>query len=95
MNTATINNTLEPHVPETAFGKWFLQTETWSIEVLEVAMKDLERLIPDRRRVLKNRQNWTRHPFRRCFFANKKSLEKNRRIFMLSKVSCKPNSVCL
>lgn len=48
MNTTTLQTTLEPHVPETAFGKWFLQTETWVIEVLEVAMKDLERLIPDR-----------------------------------------------
>lgn len=48
MNTTTLHTTLEPHVPETAFGKWFLQTETWVYEVLEVAMKDLERLIPDR-----------------------------------------------
>jgi ubiquinone/menaquinone biosynthesis C-methylase UbiE len=48
MNTATIENKLEPHVPETAFGKWFLRTETWVYEVLEVAIKDLERLIPDR-----------------------------------------------
>jgi ubiquinone/menaquinone biosynthesis C-methylase UbiE len=48
MNTTTLQSTLEPHVPETAFGKWFLQTETWVYEVLEVAMKDLERLIPDR-----------------------------------------------
>jgi len=48
MNTATMNTSLEPFVPETAFGKWFLQTETWSIKVLEVAMQDLDRLIPDR-----------------------------------------------
>jgi ubiquinone/menaquinone biosynthesis C-methylase UbiE len=48
MNTLTSNQTLEPHVPETAFGKWFLQTETWVIEVLEVAVTDLDRLIPDR-----------------------------------------------
>jgi SAM-dependent methyltransferase len=48
MNTATIENKLEPHVPETAFGKWFLQTETWVYEVLDVAINDLERLIPDR-----------------------------------------------
>ncbi len=38
-----------PHVPETAFGKWFLHTETWTVHVLERALRDLERLIPDRR----------------------------------------------
>ncbi|MGZ3238500.1 MAG: class I SAM-dependent methyltransferase [Burkholderiaceae bacterium] len=48
MNTATFENKLEPHVPETAFGKWFLQTETWVDRVLEVAISDLERLIPNR-----------------------------------------------
>jgi len=37
------------HVPETAFGKWFLQTQTWTSHVLEPAFKDLERLIPHRR----------------------------------------------
>lgn len=41
----------EPHVPETAFGKWFLKTETWTVHVLERALKDLERLIPDRQDV--------------------------------------------
>jgi ubiquinone/menaquinone biosynthesis C-methylase UbiE len=40
---------LHPHVPETAFGKWFLRTETWTVHVLERALRDLERLIPDRR----------------------------------------------
>jgi ubiquinone/menaquinone biosynthesis C-methylase UbiE len=34
------------HVPETAFGKWFLKTETWRIHVLERAIADLVRLIP-------------------------------------------------
>ncbi|MGZ5818227.1 MAG: class I SAM-dependent methyltransferase [Burkholderiaceae bacterium] len=48
MNIATLENKLEPHVPETAFGKWFLQTETWVYEVLEVAISDLDRLIPER-----------------------------------------------
>jgi ubiquinone/menaquinone biosynthesis C-methylase UbiE len=48
MNTTTLENKLEPHVPETAFGKWFLRTETWVYEVLEVAISDLDRLIPDR-----------------------------------------------
>jgi ubiquinone/menaquinone biosynthesis C-methylase UbiE len=34
------------HVPETAFGLWFLRTETWTHHVLEVALADLESLIP-------------------------------------------------
>lgn len=34
------------HVPETAFGKWFLQTETWTVHVLERALADLQRLMP-------------------------------------------------
>ncbi|OWY30433.1 class I SAM-dependent methyltransferase [Herbaspirillum robiniae] len=37
------------HVPETAFGIWFLRTPTWTLHVLERAIKDLERLIPARR----------------------------------------------
>ena len=37
------------HVPETRFGIWFLNTETWAIHVLRRAVDDLERLIPDRR----------------------------------------------
>jgi ubiquinone/menaquinone biosynthesis C-methylase UbiE len=36
----------EPHVPETAFGKWFLRTETWTVHVLERALSDLRRLMP-------------------------------------------------
>ena len=36
----------EPHVPETAFGKWFLRTETWTVHVLERALKDLQRMMP-------------------------------------------------
>lgn len=40
---------VDPHVPETAFGKWFLKTDTWTVHVLERAMKDLERLLPQRR----------------------------------------------
>lgn len=36
------------HVPETAFGKWFLKTETWRVHVLERAVADLVRLIPQR-----------------------------------------------
>jgi len=39
---------VEPHVPETAFGKWFLQTNTWTVHVLDRALNDLERLIPER-----------------------------------------------
>ncbi len=37
------------HIPETAFGDWFLQTRTWDVHVLEVALRDLERMIPARR----------------------------------------------
>ncbi|WP_044530937.1 class I SAM-dependent methyltransferase [Herbaspirillum sp. B65] len=40
---------LSEHVPETAFGLWFLRTPTWTLHVLERAMLDLERLIPQRR----------------------------------------------
>jgi ubiquinone/menaquinone biosynthesis C-methylase UbiE len=36
-----------PHVPETRFGKWFLKTQTWKVHVLERAMADLVRLIPE------------------------------------------------
>ncbi|SFU77646.1 class I SAM-dependent methyltransferase [Pseudoduganella namucuonensis] len=36
----------EPHVPETAFGKWFLRTNTWTVHVLERALEDLQRLMP-------------------------------------------------
>jgi ubiquinone/menaquinone biosynthesis C-methylase UbiE len=39
---------LLPFVPETRFGFWFLGTETWVKYVLTVAIKDLERLIPNR-----------------------------------------------
>lgn len=38
-----------PHVEETRFGKWFLRTETWRVHVLERAMADLVRLIPERK----------------------------------------------
>src|SRR5512139_3345930 len=41
--------TLPPHVPETAFGRWFLRTPTWTLHVLERALLDLDRLIPERR----------------------------------------------
>ncbi|MES2260675.1 MAG: class I SAM-dependent methyltransferase [Pseudomonadota bacterium] len=37
----------DPHVPETAFGKWFLRTETWTVHVLERALADLQRLMPE------------------------------------------------
>ena len=40
----------EPHVPETEFGKWFLRTNTWTVHVLERALKDLDRLLPPGRR---------------------------------------------
>ena len=38
-----------PHVPETAFGRWFLRTPTWTRHVLERALADVDRLIPERR----------------------------------------------
>jgi len=38
-----------PHVEETRFGKWFLRTETWRVHVLERAISDLVRLIPNRK----------------------------------------------
>jgi len=31
------------HVPETAFGKWFLKTRTWTDHVLERALKEIGR----------------------------------------------------
>jgi len=39
----------DQYVPETRFGMWFLKTETWAKHVLERAIDDLQRLIPDRR----------------------------------------------
>jgi ubiquinone/menaquinone biosynthesis C-methylase UbiE len=44
MNTSAAP--LDPHVPETAFGRWFLRTATWEQHVLERAMQDLVRLLP-------------------------------------------------
>jgi ubiquinone/menaquinone biosynthesis C-methylase UbiE len=37
------------HVPESAFGVWFLGTETWATHVLTRALDDLEPLIPERK----------------------------------------------
>ena len=45
-----LSQPVEPHVPETAFGKWFLRTHTWTVHVLERALADLDRLMPDSRR---------------------------------------------
>ena len=39
-----------PFVPETRIGFWFLGTETRASHVLAVALGDLERLIPARKR---------------------------------------------
>lgn len=36
------------HVEETRFGKWFLKTRTWRVHVLERALADLLRLMPQR-----------------------------------------------
>ena len=41
--------TLPDYIPETAFGDWFLQTPTWDVHVLEVALRDLDPMIPGRR----------------------------------------------
>ncbi|MCD6078627.1 MAG: SAM-dependent methyltransferase protein [Ramlibacter sp.] len=38
-----------PYVEETRFGKWFLRTETWRVHVLERAIADLVRLLPQPR----------------------------------------------
>lgn len=46
MSIRTASAPATPHVEETAFGKWFLKTETWRVHVLERAMADLVRLIP-------------------------------------------------
>lgn len=44
MNTSALR-----FVPETRFGLWFLKTETWRVHVLQRAMDDLERLLPEPR----------------------------------------------
>lgn len=49
MSTHTFPGSPAPYVEETRFGKWFLKTETWRVHVLERAMADLARLIPERR----------------------------------------------
>ena len=33
------------YIPETAFGDWFLQTPTWDVHVLEVALRDLDPML--------------------------------------------------
>jgi ubiquinone/menaquinone biosynthesis C-methylase UbiE len=48
LNTQTVAAGATPHVEETRFGKWFLKTETWRVHVLERALVDLVRLMPDR-----------------------------------------------
>lgn len=40
---------LTEHVPESQFGIWFLGTRTWARHVLERALNDLQRLIPNPR----------------------------------------------
>lgn len=37
------------YVEETRFGKWFLRTPTWSVHVLDRAIADLLRLLPQQR----------------------------------------------
>jgi len=45
----TVAKPLPDYIPETAFGDWFLQTRTWDVHVLEVALRDLARLDPSPR----------------------------------------------
>ena len=40
------NPLAEAYVPESAFGKWFLRSNTWQNYVLEVAIEDLTKLLP-------------------------------------------------
>lgn len=49
ISPVTIVKTTDLHVPETHFGRWFLNTTIWAQYVLEPAIKELERLIPERR----------------------------------------------
>lgn len=39
------NAIAKAHVPESTFGKWFLRSDTWINQVLEIALKDLSRLL--------------------------------------------------
>ena len=50
-NFDLIQPSSDPHVPETAFGKWFLRTETWTVHVLERALLDLERMLDSYQRI--------------------------------------------
>ncbi len=38
------------HVPESRFGRWFLATDTWTEHVLVRALRDLDRMIKNKRR---------------------------------------------
>ena len=42
-------SSLDVHVPETRFGRWFLRTQTWLQFVLDPAIDDLDRMISDRK----------------------------------------------
>lgn len=48
MSAPIVSEIQDPYVSESAFGRWFLHTETWKKQVLERAINDLVRLIPDR-----------------------------------------------
>lgn len=48
MTASIALGSVESHVPETAFGKWFLQINTWTVHVLDHALNDLERFQPQR-----------------------------------------------
>lgn len=40
-------------MPEMAFGKWFLQTSTWTIHMLDRVLNDLKKAVREFFRVLK------------------------------------------
>lgn len=41
---------LQAYVEETRFGNWFLRSDTWKIHVLNIALEDLQAMIPKGRR---------------------------------------------
>jgi ubiquinone/menaquinone biosynthesis C-methylase UbiE len=47
--TMKLDMNLRPFVPETRVGFWFLGSQTWETHVIRVALRDLERLLPDRK----------------------------------------------
>lgn len=46
ISTAQMTTTPSPFIEETRFGNWFLNTKTWKYSVLNRALTDLQRLLP-------------------------------------------------